>query len=178
MSGVLHLAVLFAGLLGAVGLRWVGPGTPRWRGLLIALAYVAAGAALFLALRALRDPVGAYLPAAVYALSAVCAVLAPFIYRPGNGSASGGPPPSPPASGLPPLVNRGHKAPRRPSDRTDGRRLPCGFAPVWAPEFAPCGGLSASPGRCTVWPQGAAVANRRPPSSRAPETGSPVRRGR
>jgi uncharacterized membrane protein HdeD (DUF308 family) len=86
MREVLHLAILLGGVLGAVGLRWVGPGTPRWRGLLIALAYVAGGAALFLALQALQDPVGAYLLATAYAFSAVWAILVPFIYGPASGA--------------------------------------------------------------------------------------------
>jgi hypothetical protein len=91
MRDVLHLAVLFYGLLGAVGLRWVGPRTPLWRSLLIAPAFLAAGAALFLVLQALQDPVGAYLLATTYGLSAVWVILVPFIYRPARGSGSGGP---------------------------------------------------------------------------------------
>jgi hypothetical protein len=90
MRDVLHIAVLFCGLLGAVGFRWVGPGTPLWRSLLIAPAYLAAGVALFLVLQALQDPVGAYLLATVYGLSAVWVILVPFIYRPAHGSGSGG----------------------------------------------------------------------------------------
>ena len=92
MDHLLTGAVLLCGVVGAsIVWRWVGPGTPLRRSLLLAPTYAVAGVALFFGLQALQEPVAAYLAAIVYGLTAVSVLLTPLLGRVAQPSAPGEP---------------------------------------------------------------------------------------
>src|SRR5262245_50842960 len=72
-------ALLGAVLSAGVVWRWVGPGTPLRRSLLIAPIYLVAGVAFFLGLQALQERVAAYLMAIICGGTALGVILFPLI---------------------------------------------------------------------------------------------------